>query len=332
MKVRVNSRTLGTALRVVSVLIIVALVYLGYTVWSTQRQVSQGTVASRAIEALVQQVEKDPGNPDARVLLGQALAAAGRVDEAVEQLNAALSIAQDHTAALEGLGLIAMRRGEWVTAEGYWRRILDVTKDSQYAAQDLRVERAYYYLGLTLIERKQYEDAILYLKEALRIRRGGSDTHYALSVAYREIGSIANQRKELETALRYDPMLPEANYEMGLLLVADGDRAGAAEHFRRSADSAPSRAEPLTELERLGPFEERLAEAKRLQDVDAAAALVEARIAIALRPQDIDAARTVARLQEKVGSTADAKPAWERVLMLVSGDPEATEALTRLGQ
>ncbi len=332
MKYRVNSRTLGTAIKVVAVLVIVALLYLGYTVWSTQRRVTAGTVASRAIDALIQQVENDPNNPEARVLLGQALAAGGRVDQAVEQLNAALKIAPDYTNALEGLGLIAMQRGEWATAEGYWRRILEVTKNSQYAAQDLRVERAYYYLGLTLIERKQYEDAVLYLKEALRIRRGASDTHYALSVAYRELGSLANQRSELETALRYDPTLPEANYEMGLLLLADGDRAGAAEHFRRSVDSAPGRAEPQTELKKLGSFVDRLAAAKRLQPTDPAAALIEARIAIALEPTNIEAARLVAQLYDKAGAADDAELAWERVLKLVPKDPEATEALARLSK
>lgn len=332
MKPRVTSRTLGTALKVVGLLVVVALVYLGYTVWSTQRSVDQGSIPSRAITALIKEVEADPGNAGARVLLGQALAAAGRIDQAVEQLNAALSIDEKNVAALEGLGLIAMRRGEWSTAEGYWRRILEVTRGSQYVTQDLRVERANYYLGLTLIERKEFEDAVLYLKEALRTKKSASDTHYALSVAYRELGSVSNQRNSLEIALRYDPKLAEANYDLGLLLAADGDRAGAAELFRRSVDAAPTRAEPANELEKFGPFEERIADAERLQDSDTAAALIEARIAVALEPGDVPAVRLVAALLEKIGNTDEALVAWQRVLRLVPNDPAATEALVRLGK
>jgi Flp pilus assembly protein TadD len=332
LKLRVNSRTLGTALKVVTLLVVVALVYLGYTVWSAQRNVDERAVSSRAIDTLIKQVEADPGNASARVLLGQALAAAGRVDEAVEQLNAALSIDKDQAAALEGLGIIAMRRGEWATAEGYWRRILELTGKGQYASQDLRVERANYYLGLTLIERKQFEEAVLYLKEAVRIKRSSSDTHYALAIAYKELGSRSNQRNELETALRYDPKLPEANYELGLMLAAEGDRAGAAELFRRSLDNAPYRAEPAEELEKFGPFSERMAEAQRLATSDPAAALIEARIAVALEPSDLPASRLVASLLEKVGNKEDAALAWERVLKLAPQDPEALEARERLSK
>lgn len=317
-------------MKVVALLVVVALVYLGYTVWSTQRSVEATSVPSRAIDTLIEEVEADPGNADARVLLGQALAAAGRVDEAVEQLSAALAIDENHTAALEGLGIIAMRREEWATAEGYWRRVLELTGSGQYASQDLRVERANYYLGLTLIERHQYEDAVLYLKEALRIKRSSSDTHYALAIAYKELGSKSNQRNELETALRYDPKLPEANYELGLMLAADGDRAGAAELFRRSVDSAPTRAEPQAELDKYGPFEKRLADARRLENTDLAAALIEARIAVALEPSDLPALRMVAKLLEKLGNKEDAALAWERVLRLAPNDPEASEARERL--
>jgi Flp pilus assembly protein TadD len=331
-KLRINSRILGTALRVVTVLVIVALVYLGYTVWSSQQRVTQGTVASRAIDNLVKEVEKNPNNPQARVLLAQALAAAGRVDQAVEQLNYALEIDANSVGALETLGLIAMQRGEWATAEGYWRRIVEIVGKSPMASQDQRMERANHYLGLVLIERNEYEEAVLYLKEALRIRRDASDTHYALAVAYRELGSVSNQRKELETALAFDPLLPEANYDMALLLLADGDRAGAAELLRRSVDNAKGRAEPAAELEKLGPFEDRLAAAERLSASDAQAALVEARIAIAIVPKDLAAARLVARLLEDLDKKDDAVLAWERVKALAPNDPEATDALKRLGQ
>jgi len=332
LKPRVTSRTLGTALKVVGLLVVVALVYLGYTVWSTQREVNAGSMPSRAIATLIKEVEADPGNAGARVLLGQALAAAGRIDEAVEQLNAALSIDEKNVAAMEGLGLIAMRREEWATAEGYWRKVLEVTRGSQYVTQDLRVERANYYLGLTLIERKEYEDAVLYLKEALRTKKSASDTHYALSVAYRELGLVANQREALEIAVRYDPKLAEANYDLGLLLAADGDRAGAAELFRRSVDSAPTRAEPAEELEKFGPFEARFANAERLRGSDPAAALIEARIAVALQPDDLPAVRLVAELLEQIGDADEALAAWQRVLRLAPKDPAATEALARLGK
>jgi len=253
-KSRLSSRTLDIALKVVGVLVVVALVYLGYTIWSTQRANEQSKLTTRAVDALIAEVEKNPKDPAARILLAEALAAAGRTNEAITQYQNALTLDKNNVAALQGLGLIAMSRQDWKTAEGYWRRIIDELSSGQYAGVDERLEQADYYLASPRRSLHDYEEAVRYLKEALRIRRDASDTHYALAVAYKELGSKENQRKELETALAFDPLMPEANYEMALLLLEDGDEAGAAELLRRSVDNAPGRAEPLAELEKLGPL------------------------------------------------------------------------------
>lgn len=330
MKFRLTSRQLDVAVKAVGVLILVALLYLGYTAWDYQRRTQNTTIAARAVANLAEAVRKDPKNPNARILLAQALAGQGRLNEAIEQFQAALKLDEDNPAALEGLGMIALKQQQWATAEGYFRRIIDQLRGGQYAGADLRLERAYYYLGVTLIKRKQYEDAAAYLKEALRIRRDASDTHYALSVAYRELGIADKSKAELETALAFDPLLPEANYDLGRLLVEDGDLAGAAEAFRRAIDGAPGQPEPLAELQKLGPFEERLAKATELLATDKKAALVEARIAAALDPKSVDAARVKARLLTELGTAKDAADAWEKVLELAPEDPEAIAALDKL--
>ncbi len=331
MRFSFSVRGLDLAIRVVLVVVIAALVYLGYTVWSTERSKRENTVAGRAIENLIQVVKEKPSDPGARVLLAQAFAAAGRLDESAEQFKAVLDLDEKNASALEGLGLIAMRREEWKTAQGYWQRAIDNLSEGKFAAQDQRLERAYYYLGLTLIELQQYEDAVLNLKEALRMRRDAADTHYALSVAYRELGSESKQRQELETALAFIPTIPEANYDLGLLLLKDGDRAGAAELFRRSVDNAPpGRAEPQEELAKFGQAEDRLTKALAMRKSDAAGALVESRIAIAIDPKNVEAARLVASLLEELGERKEALAAYERVLTLVPDDPEATAAVKRL--
>jgi tetratricopeptide (TPR) repeat protein len=331
-KFRVSSRQLDLALKAVAALVVVALLYLGYTAWDYQRRTQTTTIAARAVDALAEAVRKDPRNPDARILLGQALAGQGRLNEAIEQFQAALKLDEDNPVALEGLGMIALKQQQWATAEGYFRRIVDKLSGGQFAGADERLERAYYYLGVTLIKRKQYEDAAGYLKEALRIRRDASDTHYALSVAYRELGIVDKSRQELETALAFDPLLPEANYDLGRLLVKDGDLAGAAEAFRRAIDGAPGQPEPLAELEKLGPFSERLAKAQALLATDKKAALEQARIAAALDPKNVDAARIKARLVQESGSAKDAADAWEKVLQLAPEDPEAVAALEALSK
>jgi len=326
-----RDRWLDWTLRVVGLLVIGALAFLAYTVWQGERQQHQGSLAARAIDNLEQMVREDPENPELRILLGDGYRDTGQYADAVKQYDEALKIDNGHQGALMGLALVAMEQEEWRTAEGYLQRAIEVLQKNKFAAQDQRLERAYYYYGTVLIKLAEYEDAVAYLKEALRIRRDDADTHYALSVAYRELGSVGNQRKSLEAALAFVPAMPEANYDLGLLLLADGDEAGAAELFRRSADNAPDRTEPVLELEKLGPFEDRMAAAAELLQTDPAAALLEARVAISLEPTSVDAARIVARLLQQISTPEEAELAWQRVLELVPEDLEATEALKALG-
>jgi Flp pilus assembly protein TadD len=324
---RLGDRWLDWTLRIVGVLVIGALLYLGYTVWQGERQVRQGSLSSRAIENLKEMVRSNPENAEARVLLGDAYRDVGGYNDAIEQYNAALDLKKDHIGALSGLGLTAMATDEWMTASGYWETVIEALRDEPSATSNLALEKAYYYYGVTLIELAEYEDAVNYLKEALRIRRDDADTHYALSVAYGKLDSAANQEASLRNALAFVPSMPEANYDLALILLAKGDEAGAAELFRRSVDGAPYKTEPAEELAKLGPFETRWAKVQELLATDPAGALVEARIAIALDPKNVDAARTVARLLQQLGNTEDARTAWARVLELVADDPEALEQI-----
>ncbi len=66
------------------------------------------------IEALKDIVAAEPGDGLSRFMLGQELLKADRAGEAVEQLEAAIRLSPDHTAAYRHLGnaLAAVGRGE----------------------------------------------------------------------------------------------------------------------------------------------------------------------------------------------------------------------------
>jgi tetratricopeptide (TPR) repeat protein len=330
-RLSLDSRWLDVALKAVLVLVVVAIGYLAYTVLTGQSRDEQTAAASQTIGDLIASIKQNPNDLGLRLELAQAYGAAGQFDDAIEQFEVVLQLDANNPDALTGLGLIAMFEGEWEDAEGYWRSVIDEIGAGQYAGVDQRLAVAYHQLGATLIERRRYREATEYLLEALRISPHAADTHYALAVAYRELDAVARQRRHLEDALMFDPVMPEANYEYGLLLLADGDVAAAAEHFRTSADNAPeSHTEPADELADLGSFAERLAAAKRLAGTDAAAALVEARVARALDPGRLEAAKLVARLYQRAGDPVAAEEAWQRVLARWPDEPEAQRALERL--
>ena len=116
------------------------------------------------------------------------------------------------------------------------------------------------------MEQRKYEDAVGYFKAALRLRRDSSDAAYALAVLLPAARASSEGYEEwLLYTLQFDPNMPEANYDYGMLLMSKNDIAAAAEHFRTSADSAPGVDKPQIELDKLGNADERLAEAKKLK-------------------------------------------------------------------
>lgn len=322
-----NIQPLNAAITVVLVLLVVLGSYLGWAVWDHKRAVEESTMPARDIKVLMPMIKKSPKDVNLRMQLAQDYMVLKKYPKAIEQYKKVLSIHKNFVPALSGLGFVALEQKEFKTAEGYFRRIVELLEERDEASNDQTLEIAYFYLGTALYEQKQYEDAASFLKQALLIRRDASDTHYLLAVCFRELGSDRSYRESLENALMFDPKHPEANYDLAKLLLKEGDEAAAAEHLRVSADAAANSDKPLEALEKLGPFKKRLAKARELEKSAPAAALAEARIAVALSPRSTDALMLLGSLYEKTGNKEAAVNAYRRVIAL---DPDNTDAQTSL--
>jgi len=331
---RRSDRLLDIGIRIALVAVIATGAYLGYLYWSNSQTQAVSSPAGRAIENLRKIVTANPGNSDARIKLAEALSAAGRLNEAIEQFEAALKLKPDDITALSGLATVSMKRKEFSTAESYWLKIVGLLDNTPTASKDPRLDSAYYGLGVTYMETKRFEEAVGAFKESLRITPSAADTHFQLSIAYGKLGFPDQQLKELEIAVAFDPKNAQPNYDLGLLKLKFGDTAAAAEYFRIAADYAPEEItlpqEELLKIEAKGSAASRLAEARSLASTEASAALSQARIAAALDPKNVDAIRLVAQLWEKAGNKDLALNAYRRILELVPDDDEAAQAIKRL--
>lgn len=323
-------KPLDIALWTAVVAVIMLASFLGWSVWSQNRQVVSATPASRAVEAIQADLKKDPNNLDLRMRLAQALVVAAREREAVAQYQAVLKVNKDYTPALSGLGFIAAKDKEWKTAQGYFQKVTDLLANTENADRNRTLETAYFYLGTAQMEQHDYEDAIGNFKAALRIRRDASDTHYALAYCYKGLDSEKKYREELEAAIAFDPKMPEANYDLALLLIEEGNLGRAAEMLRTSVDAAPGVDKPMDALDKLGPFSERLSSAKSLSTTDAKKALAEARVAASLEPDNVDALQVLATLWEKNKYPDQALSTYRRILLLSPQDSDAKKAVERL--
>lgn len=331
---RVSDRTLGIAMRVLVVACVVVAAFIGYLMWSNTQSRATTSNANRAVENLRAAVVGSPGDPSLRVQLANALLYTGDESGAIEQYNAALEIDPEITQALSGLATIAMARGDHRKAESYWKKVISILGRSELASKDLRLDQAYYGLGVTYIELKRYEEAVVNLKEALRIKDTASDTHYMLSVAYARLGYTDKQRDELILTLAFEPTNAQANYDIGMLALQAGETATAAEAFRISADRAPDSIdlprEELRKIEKEADAGTRLTKAIRLKETDSATALTEARIAFALDPTSVEAVRLISELWEQKGENELALKAYKALAELEPDDALAAEAIKRL--
>lgn len=323
-------RPLDAAIAVIAVVVLVLGAWLGYSVWANSQAAKAAAPASRAIIELEANVRKAPNDFNARMRLAQAYAVAGRDKDAQKQYEAILQVNDQFVPAISGIGFLALSQQQWEEGEKYYRRIIELIKDDLPKGGEGTLETAYYYLGTALYEQGEYEEAAQNFKEALILKRDSADVHYALAVAYRALGSDNAYRKSLENALLFDPKLPEANFDLGEILVEEGDVARAAELFRLSSDAAPNVDKPRVALEKLGPFKQRFDKAEQLMSSDAKAALVEARVAAALEPQNVDAQLLAAQGFEKTGDKERAEAAYRRVLLLDPENAQATQGLKRV--
>ena len=316
---------------VLAVAVLGVAIYLGIAVYSNWKIGDTQSPAARSVANLAAAVAANPNLALARVRLAEAMMANGQQADAIEQLQAALQIEEDNVAALTDLGLIAMDRGEWVKAEDYWKKLITILASGEMAQQDQRLADVYYYLGTTYVELKRYEDAVANLNESVKIKRDLSPVHYMLSAAYQRLDLLERQQQELEIVIAFDPEHAQANYDMGLLLLGRADTASAAEFFRVAQDNAPAGiTDPQKQLDKLGSAADRLTSAQKLAATDPAAALIDARIAAAIDPSDIEALRLVAQLWEANNDPVKAQSTWQRIVDLLPGDVQATEAIKRL--
>lgn len=321
-------RPLDAAIAGVAVVVFVMAVWLGWSAWSAELRVRTSTSVSRAVDDLAAAVRKNPNDLPARLNLAQALTVAGRTNDAIKQYQAVLSVDEENAAALSGLGFIAVRDGEYGTGEAYFRKVVDVQQGKGQAGES-QLEVAYFYLGTALMEQKEYEEAAGYFKEALRLKRDASDTHYLLAVCLRELGYDDAYRESLLTCLLFDPRHPEANYDYAQVLLQEDDVAGAAEHFRASAEAAPQSSRPQEALAEFGTAQERIAAARKLRATDRGKALVEARVAVALDPRSVPALVVLGDLYADAGNEAKASEAYRKALGI---DPENEAAKSGMEQ
>jgi tetratricopeptide (TPR) repeat protein len=281
--------------------------------------------------------------------LGWALLAGGILASAVDSHAAgrlgkpAMVLITSGALALPiALGAMAwMQTRVWRDSETLWAHTVAVTPSA----------RAQLHWGRTLIREGRPDQAILHLRESLRLRPGYvfarfdlgvaleaqgdlpaaideyrevlqvkprvASVHYSLGSALHRLGRLDEAIDEYEAALRLEPGFWPAHVNLGVARAAQGRVAEAAEHYRQALHANPRIAVAENNLGRallqLGRPEEATPHFQRAVDID---------------PRNADARNSLGSALAREGKIAEAIEQFEAALRL---SPASAEGHSNLG-
>jgi tetratricopeptide (TPR) repeat protein len=171
---------------------------------------------------------------DARALAerGHQLWHLQRYDEALENLQLAIAIDPDLSAARFHLGRALDSSGEWYAAVAAYRDAIRL---------DANEPTSHLQLGIVLLEGTGDPDAaILEFREAIRLQPDDGPAHYNLGIALKTRGDLDAAIEAYREAIRLAPDDSAAHYNLGnLLLDRKGDADAAIPHFRAAIRIRP---------------------------------------------------------------------------------------------
>lgn len=188
---------------------------------------------TEARHALDRALAADPHHPEATALL----ATLGKADTdklpLIAKLRAAVARRSDPGVLFE-LGRLEAQTGQLDAAEATFRQLL--AKQPDHAGAHLN-------LAQVLQRLNRGEDALVHLREAVRLGPGDPEAAMALGMALARMNRLEEARNPLERAAALAPNAPIARYNLGLVLARLNQLSRAAAEFREAIALKPDYAE-----------------------------------------------------------------------------------------
>ncbi len=175
----------------------------------------------------------EPGNPDARLLLGNVLMEAGQRDESIAQLREAVRLAPKSAEAHNSLGEAYQAFGDPQAARPEFEQA--VTIDPRHAQAQAN-------LGEVLLRQNEAKAAASHLDEAIRLFGAKPDAAYPRYLRAKidtDQGDVAKAVAQLEQAVAARPDFAEAWSDLGDARKSLADDAGALAALRRAVALSP---------------------------------------------------------------------------------------------
>jgi tetratricopeptide (TPR) repeat protein len=296
-------------------------------------------------------VAADPGNVDARTLLGTTLALQGMRSESIEQLVEVVRLRPDSPKAYNTLGMVLSRFVETKAARQAFEKALELDPNLVEARVNLalilaqtgefgpageNLDRAiqlqgdtppaaysHYLRAKTWIAQKEMGKAASELEMAVKLRPDYAKAWSDLGGVRRLEGDPKGAQQALERAVALDPDDGTAQYRLGLQCLENGEPHRAVGYFNKVLQHEPDDRATLYNLALAFRRDGQEDEAKRIND--RLSKLIETRNKVAATGQAIGDLSDAGMALEKSG---DIRAALEKYRAALDLDP--ADAVLRL--
>ena len=187
-----------------------------------------------AIEAYNKALSRKPDYPEAYFNMAITLKEQGRLEEAIKAYNKALAIKPDYAEAHNNMGVILQEQGKLEEAIEAYNKVLIIQPD--YAA-------AYNNMGVTLKDQGKREEAIAAYNNALAIKPDFAEAYNNMGIALADQGKLEEAIEAYNNALAIKPDFAEAYSNMGNVLKEQGKLEEAIKAYNKALAIKPDYAE-----------------------------------------------------------------------------------------
>ncbi len=263
----------------------------------------------QAEKACRQIIAARPTNADAYNILGVALNALGRADEAIASLRRATELAPNAASIYGNLGEVLRQRGQVEEAAKVLEEAVELDPGNSQSLNNL---------AITFFDRGQPQRAVEYYRRAIEARPEMAEAHNNLGNALRMTGDVEGAIQAYQEALVHRERYPEAYNNLGTLLQQRGQLEEAEHALRKAINQNPQYIEAHDNLANVYVAQEKDTEALRILGE-----------ALKFAPKHAPTLLITGRIQLRRNAIAQAEQAARLVL---TEEPNNAEALTILGQ
>lgn len=187
--------------------------------------------SAQGMDALRGAISADPENSQAHNLLATQLYATGDVLGAELEFRNAIRWEPRHAVANANLAALLAEQGQLDQSEFYFERAVAFDPDYGKGLLDY---------GIFLADRRQrFDEAITYLRAAVRIEPGSVPARVGLGYALSQTGDLQGATRELQTALAQDPFNTNAHLYLAGVFERQEELSRAREHYEQAVRLDP---------------------------------------------------------------------------------------------